>query len=126
MVYAAWILFLGLLTVFFNNYLAKQNNPNTNVQGQTTSNQSIEVVLQRNRYGHYVTNGKINGSPVTFLLDTGATTISVPKKDSSSVEFKKGRAAISTHGERNGYGLPHKTRQCWYRPHRTAPSTRRY
>ncbi len=96
MVYAAWILFLGLLTVFFNNYLAKQNNPNTTVHGQTTPDQSIEVVLQRNRYGHYVANGEINGNPVTFLLDTGATTISIPKKTADRLHIKKG-APLSAH-----------------------------
>jgi len=37
-----------------------------------------EVVLKRNRYGHYVANGSINGSQVEFLLDTGATAVAVP------------------------------------------------
>lgn len=90
MVYAAWIIFLILLTVLFNNYLEKQNNPNTDVYGQITSNQSIEVILLRNRYGHYVADGEINGKPVTFLLDTGATTISVPQKTASRLGLEKG------------------------------------
>ncbi len=96
MVYGAWIIFLILLTVLFNNYLEKQNNPNTDVYGQIASDQSIEVILQRNRYGHYVTNGEINGKPVTFLLDTGATTISVPQKTAQRLGLKKG-VPLSAH-----------------------------
>ena len=36
------------------------------------------VVLQRNRAGHYVGNGRINGEPVLFLVDTGATEVALP------------------------------------------------
>lgn len=36
------------------------------------------VVLQRNRAGHYVGKGKINGKPVLFLVDTGATEVALP------------------------------------------------
>ena len=35
-------------------------------------------MLQQNRAGHYVTNGYINGYQVKFLLDTGATQVSIP------------------------------------------------
>jgi aspartyl protease family protein len=36
------------------------------------------VVLQRNRMGHYVAGGRINGESVTFLVDTGATAVALP------------------------------------------------
>lgn len=90
MVYTAWILFLGLSTVFFNNYLEKQNNPNTIIQTQDGPGDSIEVILQQNRYGHYITNGKINGKSVTFLLDTGATTISIPDRTAKRLDLNRG------------------------------------
>lgn len=35
------------------------------------------VELQRNQAGHYVAEGRINGSPVLFILDTGATDVSM-------------------------------------------------
>jgi len=35
-------------------------------------------VLQRNRFGHYVANGRINGEPVVFLVDTGTTDVALP------------------------------------------------
>jgi len=36
------------------------------------------VVLKRSHDGHYIFPGTINGRPVSFLLDTGATLVSVP------------------------------------------------
>ena len=35
------------------------------------------VELQRNQAGHYVAEGRINGSPVVFILDTGATDVAL-------------------------------------------------
>ncbi|GGO68801.1 retropepsin-like aspartic protease family protein [Bowmanella pacifica] len=72
-----WVSALGLLTLLFDKQLARQFNPNdapsSYMQGSKTS-----VKLKRNRQGHYVTSGLINGQPVVFLLDTGATQVSVP------------------------------------------------
>ena len=36
------------------------------------------MVLKRNRAGHYVASGRINGEPVVFLVDTGATDVALP------------------------------------------------
>lgn len=92
MVYAAWILFLALLTVFFNNYLEKQHNPNTQLKELVGSDGSYQVRLKRNRYGHYVTTGRINGQTVTFLLDTGATNISIPEGVARKLGLERGAA----------------------------------
>ena len=85
----AWILFLLLMTLLFDNYLQKQENPNQVVETFQQNNQQ-QVVLQRNRYGHYVANGSINGFPVTFFLDTGATDISIPEKIAKKANIEKG------------------------------------
>jgi len=71
---------LGLvaLTIFFDGVLQSQSNPNNEPEFNETDNGIKEVVLQRNRQGHYVANGTINGVPVTFLLDTGATDVAIP------------------------------------------------
>ena len=34
--------------------------------------------MKGNRQGHYLVNGAINGRPVTFLIDTGATYVAIP------------------------------------------------
>lgn len=77
MIVGAWVLVLGLLTLFFTQWQAREFNPNQAPESRVTDG-GREVVLQRNRYGHYVATGSINGRDVTFLLDTGATHISVP------------------------------------------------
>jgi aspartyl protease family protein len=84
-----WILVLGLLTVFFSRYLDKQNNPNQSLS-LTQTDQFKQVQLQRNRYGHYVASGIINKKPVVFMLDTGATDISIPEKVAQRLKLKPG------------------------------------
>ncbi len=89
MIYIAWLLFLALLTFGFNNYLEQQNNPNQVVTTNFDEYVS-EVRLKQNRQGHYVANGQINHSPVTFMLDTGATLISIPEAIADRLKLKKG------------------------------------
>jgi len=89
MIYIAWILLLVLLTVAFNNYLEQQNNPNQAVSTEWNNN-SAEVRLKQNRYGHYVVNGQINHQAVTFLLDTGATLISIPEHIATTLQLERG------------------------------------
>jgi len=73
----AWLLFLAMLTWGFSRWLAVQNNPNQEVHSRRV-NGLHSVVLKRNRHGHYVANGEINGQAVTFLVDTGATDVAIP------------------------------------------------
>jgi aspartyl protease family protein len=78
MIYATWLIILGLLTLFFNQFLDKKYNPNQNISTRYNQDGSREIILKRNSNGHYVTNGTINGKPVVFFLDTGATMVSIP------------------------------------------------
>ncbi len=99
-----WILVLGLLTMVFNNLLEAQRNPNASPQ--SLRNEAIsEVLLKRNRYGHYVVTGAINNEPVEFLLDTGATDVSVPEGLANRLGLEKGaRARFQTaNGSVNGH-----------------------
>jgi len=89
MIYLAWLLLLALLTYGFNNYLQEQSNPNQQIEA-SWSNSTAEVLLKQNRYGHYVANGQINQTNVTFLLDTGATLISIPEFIANKLQLKKG------------------------------------
>jgi len=77
-VWLAWILVLVLLMFFFQKTLDKQFNPNTQPELRLTDQGQAEVILLQNKQGHYVARGTINDTPVTFLLDTGATQVSIP------------------------------------------------
>lgn len=78
MLFAAWVVGITLLATLFQNYLSNQRNPNQNLALQTSAQGAPQVVLQQNRSGHYVATGAINGEEVVFMLDTGATTVSLP------------------------------------------------
>ncbi|MCP4988193.1 MAG: TIGR02281 family clan AA aspartic protease [Colwellia sp.] len=77
-VWIAWIIALALLMFVFQDVLDEQYNPNSKPEMRLTSSGQAEVILNQNRQGHYVTRGMINDTPVTFLLDTGATQVSIP------------------------------------------------
>ncbi len=77
-IWVAWFIAIALLVFVFQDLLEQQYNPNQEPKLSLQANGKAEVILQQNRQGHYVTNGAINGSEVTFLLDTGATQVSIP------------------------------------------------
>lgn len=70
-----WVLLLGAMFWFFFDWNERETNPNRNMKVTT----AYDLVLQRNRDGHYYADGEINGRRVKFLLDTGATTIALPR-----------------------------------------------
>ena len=89
MIVGVWLLLFGLLTLFFQNYLDKERNPNQRVDSATGSNGTREVVLKRNRYGHYLVNGMIDGHKVEFMLDTGATQVAIPAAVANRIKLKR-------------------------------------
>ena len=89
MMVLAWLVALGLGAVFFTDLLDKQVNPNQSLQ---VTADIREVVLKRNKYGHYVATGAINGQPVVFMLDTGATGVAIPEKIARQLGLRGGRA----------------------------------
>jgi len=86
----AWLLFIALLAWFFAGYEEDRYNPNQQINSITSPSGVQEIVLQRNPFGHYVATGRINGHKVTFLLDTGATDISVPDRLAKKLRLKRG------------------------------------
>lgn len=86
-----WIVLLVLGVVWFGDFLDKQRNPNQSLETRVGESGVREVRLQRNKFGHYVTSGKINGKPVTFMLDTGATGVAIPDSVASRLGVERGR-----------------------------------
>jgi len=57
------------------------------------------VTLASDTAGHFFTNGAINGAPVRFLVDTGASLIALPGRDAVrlGIDYRKGpRGMINT------------------------------
>lgn len=85
-----WLAIMGVIYWVFFVWLAHEENPNTRrlLQQQPQG----EVVLQRNRAGHYVADGEINGDRVVFLLDTGATQVALSTQLAHRLGLKLGAA----------------------------------
>lgn len=90
MLIASFVLGLGLLTMVFDSMLGRRENPNQNPVSQTGTDGSVIVELQRNRQGHYVVNGEVEGKPAIFLLDTGATDVVLPEELAQSAGLERG------------------------------------
>ena len=84
-----WIIGIFVLVLLFDRVLEHQHNPNRSVQSVNTG-AFEEIVLERNRFGHYLLNGSINNQQVTFLVDTGATTTSSPDHLADRLGLQRG------------------------------------
>lgn len=57
-----------------------RSNPNAKQKTSITSSGDKQLVLEPNRSGGYITKGELNGQPVIYLVDTGASVVSVPAR----------------------------------------------
>ncbi|MEJ2398531.1 MAG: TIGR02281 family clan AA aspartic protease [Gammaproteobacteria bacterium] len=84
-----WIVLILLLSSVFSRWLDHERNPNQDVVTRVGDNGVREVVLKRNRMGHYYATGSINGHRVEFMLDTGATDIAIPSSVAENLGLRK-------------------------------------
>lgn len=103
----AWIIFLAMLFGMFDFLISQRNNPNQNIV-TTGDGFQKEIVLQRNVFGHYVSNGTINGNAVVFLLDTGASDIAIPVSIADEIGLQRGREVMVKTA--NGNARAYRTR----------------
>ncbi len=89
MIILAWVGILGLMTLYFDRFLERQYNPNQQVRTSQSTN-SREVILTRNRAGHYVATARLNGQAVDVMLDTGATIVSIPEHLAQRLHLQRG------------------------------------
>lgn len=86
----AFGLIMLVMTWAFDHLIERRRNPNLSLINQGES--SGRVVLQRNRYGSYIAPGRINGQTVTFLVDTGASTVALPAAVADELGLERGPA----------------------------------
>ncbi len=89
-----WLGIFIVLGVVLSDILEQQQNPNQSLQTRLVDGNVRELVLQRNRQGHYVASGLINSQPVVFMLDTGATDVSIPLEIAQRLGLKPGPGAV--------------------------------
>jgi aspartyl protease family protein len=56
------------------------------------------VMLSADPRGHFFSDGAVNGTPVRFLVDTGATTVALPATDAVrlGIDYRKGELGMSS------------------------------
>jgi aspartyl protease family protein len=68
------------------------------------------IVLPADSRGHFMTQGAINGRPVTFMLDTGATSIALSAADAQRIGLDYSRAQRVQMNTANGVASGYKLR----------------
>jgi aspartyl protease family protein len=60
-------------------------------------NDQRSVTLAADGRGHFVTLGQINGKSIQFLVDTGATSVSIPASfaENAGIDYRKGQRMLS-------------------------------
>ncbi len=76
MLWLAALLLLGGLTLFFGLL----DRPGGAMSIGTDAQGRAQVVLGQGQGGHYFADGAINGQPVRFLVDTGATDVALSER----------------------------------------------
>lgn len=94
MIAMMWLGIFLILGLFFSDILDHQRNPNQSVQTALLEGNIRQLQLLRNKQGHYVASGSINDQPVVFMLDTGATDVSIPLAIAQRLDLKAGPKAI--------------------------------
>ncbi|MEK0361119.1 retropepsin-like aspartic protease family protein [Pseudomonas sp. CBC3] len=104
MLVLAWGAALLLATRFFADWEQSRVNPNREPVSVVQGDQ-IEVHLEGNIQGHFVADGLINGQPVTFLLDTGATDVAIPAELAEELDLARGAPVRlqTANGQTTGY-----------------------
>lgn len=85
-----WIVLFGIAYVVIDAQLQPK---------VATAENGGEIVIPRSRDGHFYVAGQINGQPVTFLVDTGASTVSIKSDLARRLGLPRGRpVAVGTAG----------------------------
>ncbi len=98
---------VALAALLVNRQLERDRNPNNQVI-TSSENGKRSITLQRSRYGHYLVTGTINNQEIDFLVDTGASSVSVPAEFADKIGLQRGAPIqIST---ANGISVAYQTR----------------
>lgn len=69
---------------------------------QTAANGDIVITLKQGQSGHYLATGEINSEPVRFVVDTGASSLSIPMNVAKRLGLPLGRQITTITANGNG------------------------
>ena len=67
----------------------KSHNPNIHIDTIKLPDGTKEIILDSNNGNGYLLNGKINGRRVKFLVDTGASQVSIPSQVADALGLQR-------------------------------------
>jgi len=78
--------------------------------GSSPPSSAQSATLTADVQGHFVVDGQINGGSVRFLVDTGATTVSLSASDANrlGIDYRKGQPGLM--GTANGAAVAYKVK----------------
>jgi len=98
MIALCWLVIIGVVTMLFTGLLEGRHNPNSQISTDTLGGE-IQVHLRQNTMGHYVATGTLNGEPVVFLIDTGATDVLIPQRLADQLGIHVGTVSRAVAGK---------------------------
>ncbi|NND45241.1 MAG: TIGR02281 family clan AA aspartic protease [Xanthomonadales bacterium] len=84
-----WLAALGLLAGLTFLFQAADRDRGRQLSGLDDSGRAM-VVLERDRSGHYLAEGAVNGHAMMFLVDTGATDVAIPEQTARAIGLSFG------------------------------------
>jgi aspartyl protease family protein len=82
--------FIALMAALFADRLEHQRNPNRRIEQMTAPDGAQRIVLQRNRSGHYLASGTVDGAAAELIVDTGATDVAVSGAVATAAGLERG------------------------------------
>ena len=89
MIALLWLLLLGGGSLLANQWIKNRDAAKVTIR-PSSDGMSSELALKANRHGQYLLTGSANGENVEFLLDTGASMISIPETVANRLNLRRG------------------------------------
>jgi len=76
--------------------------------GPARTPSSESVTLTADTRGHFIVDGQINGGPIRFIVDTGATMVALSSADANRLGIDYSKGEVSTMNTASGTTLAHR------------------
>ena len=103
----AWLLAIVLIYMGIKGLYNRRYNPNQSIEGTVLKSGAVEIILKPNDQHAYVVSGWINDHPVVFLVDTGASKVTLSEKLANRLHLTKENRLYATTA--NGRVLAYST-----------------
>jgi len=87
---AVWLGLVGVGYVVFE----RMSSPQAELIDCQQGRDGAELVLGASRDGHFYIDGELNGTPMRFMVDTGASYVSVDREVATEAGIRGGQPAV--------------------------------